>query len=57
VIVLPPLEKEYPVARSGMIVPFGPSSNSEPKMAFIWLWVAAPLMFVAGSRPAGQSPE
>src|SRR6516162_6023612 len=26
-------------------------------MASIWLWSAAPLMFVAGSRPAGQSPE
>src|SRR5215469_14104708 len=25
-------------------------------MASIWLWSAAPLMFVAGSRPAGQSP-
>src|SRR6185437_12852049 len=40
-----------------MIFPFGPSSNSSPKMASIWLWSAAPLMFVAGSRPAGQSPE
>src|SRR6266542_1799998 len=54
---LPPLENLYPVARSGMIFPFGPSSNSSPKMASIWLWSAAPLMFVAGSRPAGQSPE
>src|SRR5437763_12104234 len=57
VIDLPPLENLYPVARSGMIFPFGPSSNSSPKMASIWLWSAAPLMFVAGSRPAGQSPE
>src|SRR5438034_10373304 len=57
VIDLPPLENVYPVARSGMIFPFGPSSNSSPKMASIWLWSAAPLMFVAGSRPAGQSPE
>src|SRR5215467_6016039 len=57
VIDLPPLEILYPVARSGMIFPFGPSSNSWPKMASIWLWSAAPLMFVAGSRPAGQSPE
>src|SRR5205823_14073722 len=57
VIVLPPLEYLYPVARSGMIFPFGPSSNSSPKIASIWLWSAAPLMFVAGSRPAGQSPE
>src|SRR5437016_9378058 len=40
-----------------MIFPFGPSSNSSPKMASIWLWSAAPLMLVAGSRPAGQSPE
>src|SRR5690348_17334129 len=57
VIDLPPLENLYPVARSGMIFPFGPSSNSSPKMASIWLWSAAPLMLVAGSRPAGQSPE
>src|SRR6266566_475268 len=38
-------------------LPIWPSSNSSPKMASIWLWSAAPLMFVAGSRPAGQSPE
>src|SRR5690242_15720934 len=25
-------------------------------MEFIWLWLAAPLTLVAGSRPAGQSP-
>src|SRR6266704_388732 len=57
VIDLPPLENLYPVARSGMIFPFGPSSNSSPKMASIWLWWAAPLLFVAGSRPAALAPK
>src|SRR5579875_2511449 len=37
--------------------PLGSSWNRSPKMAFIWLWSAAPLVLVAGSSPAGQSPE
>ena len=55
--VLPPLENLKPLASPGTSLPPSCSSMSWPKIEFMRLWLAAPLVLVTGSSPAGQAPS